>query len=207
MRITLPYQMPDRMASNFTEYNEKAMRVQLIDGRHARMGIRRIERTATGSLLVRPRSAAVQRVHAGLGKAFYEAYGFEMLDKFFAGWCILPTEDGEEGWEFNWSYWAAGKDAAFAPPERRKLRDRAYWAVLATGMIAVRDRYDLGRDEWLARCNKAVEMGVVWSILIDLEHHDLLVFRPDDVERHTDIEGWSLPELPDVPFRQSWIAA
>jgi hypothetical protein len=56
-----------------------------------------------------------------------------------------------------------------------------------------------------ARCIKAVEMGVVWCLLLDQEHHDLIVYRPNDAERHTDIEAWTLPEMPDVPFRQEWI--
>jgi hypothetical protein len=202
VRIDIP-SFPDKFTTALTAYNEQQSHITLTDGRRARLGIRRIERTATGAILARPRSSSVQRVNNALARAFHTAYGWEMMDKCFAGWCILPGADGEEVWEFEWSYWAAGKDAAC---KGRKLTDRDYWAVLANGMIAIRDEHDIPRTEMEARCAKAVEMGVVWCILMDQEHHDLIVYRPDDdPERRTDIEGWTLPEMPDVTFRQEWI--
>jgi hypothetical protein len=200
VRIDIP-RFTDKLSTALTTYNEQQSRVTLTDGRRARLGIRRIERTATGAILARPRSSSVQRVNNALARAFHAAYGWEMMDKCFAGWCILPG-DGEEIWEYEWSYWAAGKDAAF---KGRKLRDRDYWAVFATGMIAIRDQYDISREEMQARCLQAVQMELVWCLLLDQEHHDLIVYRPDDVERYTDIEGWTLPEMPDVIFRQEWI--
>ncbi len=48
---------PDAFASAITSYNEQQSRVTLTDGRQARIGIRRIERTEHGAMLVRPRSA------------------------------------------------------------------------------------------------------------------------------------------------------
>jgi transposase len=205
VRIDIP-RFPDTWASLVTAYNEQHSRVTLTDGRQARVGIRRIERTANGGILARPRSADVHRVFNALGRAFHDAYGWAMLDKCFPGWCVLPGADGAEVWEYEWSYWAAGKDAAFESPERRKLKYRDEWAVLPTGMIAIRDQFDLPRADLEARCAKTVAMGVVWCILMDQEEHDLVVYRPDDVPaRRTDIEGWTLPEMPDVIFKQEWI--
>jgi hypothetical protein len=166
----------------------------------------RIERTATGSLLIRPCSNGVRNTRLRLGKAFAAHFGEDFDDRVFPGWCLLPHADGEEFFEFEWSYWPNGMEATAARrPDGTYRRDREYWSVLPGGFIGIRDEFDISRGDFEARCRQAVDLGVPWCVLIDREREDLSVFRSDGIERVTSAEGWSLRELPEFAWDDVWL--
>jgi hypothetical protein len=203
--IVMPYRVPDKLTSPLTQLNEQRRRIR-VDGRWVYIDATRIERTATGSLLVRPCSAGVRISRLRIGKAFAAHFGADVDDRVYPGWCLLPDADGEEFFEFEWSYWPRGMDATAARrPDGTYRRDREYWSVLPGGFIGIRDRYDISRSDFESRCRKAVAMGVSWCVLIDQERQDLSVFRADDIERVTSADNWRLRELPELAWSEAWL--
>ncbi len=168
------------------------------------MDATRIERTASGDLLVRPKSVAVARAGIGIQKALAFCLGMEFRDKVSPGWCVLPADDGEEFWEFEWSYWPQTHDVACKRPDGTYRQNREYWAQLAGGLIGIRYQFDISRAEFETRCRKAVQIGVEWCVLIDQGAHDLSVYRAGGVERVQSTENWALQEIPTMRWQQSW---
>jgi hypothetical protein len=205
-KLIMPYRAPDDLTTAITELNDRRRRI-VLDNEWAYLDPTRIERTATGSLLIRPCSSAVRAAKLGLGGALADLFGTEMGDKAFPGWCLLPESDGEEFFEFEWSYWPDGFEATAATrPDGTYRKNRAYWAVLPGGFVGIRDRYDISRSDFEKRCLKAVAMGVPWCALIDQEARDLSVFRRNGVESVYDVEAWSLRELPGLKWKNSWLS-
>jgi len=203
--IVMPYRVSDRLTTALTQHNEQRCRLHL-DGAWTVMDATRIERTATGSLLIRPCSNDVRITRLRLGKAFAAYFGDDFDDRVYPGWCLLPQPDGEEFFEFEWSYWPLGMDAtASRRPDGTYRRDREYWSVLPGGFIGIRDRYDISRVDFEARCRRAVDMGVEWCVLIDREARDLSAFRSDGIERVESLERWRLRELAGFVWNDAWL--
>ena len=203
--IVMPYRVSDKLTTALTQYNEHRRRVHL-NGAWTAIDPVRIERTATGSILIRPCSIAVQRSRLQLGKAFAAHSGPGFDDTVYPGWCLLPQSDGEKFFEFEWSYWPLGMDATAARrPDSEYRRDREYWSVLPGGFIGIRDQYDISRDAFAARCRTAVAMGVAWCVLIEQDLRELQVFRADGIERVTSTDGWRLRELPEFVWNDAWL--
>jgi hypothetical protein len=205
--IIMPYRVPDRLTTALTQHNDERKRIRL-DGEWTHLEATRIERTPTGSLLIRPCSNTVRLARFSLGKALLQHFGPENIDNIYPGWCLLPHPDGEEFFEFEWSYWPAGIEATAARrPDGKYRRDREYWAVLPGGFFGIRDQYDISRPEFEARCQKAAEMGVPFCVMIDQEAHTLSVFRSGGLERVSadEAEQWRLRELPEFPWKPSWL--
>ena len=96
-----PYRASDHLTTAVTQYNDQRKPVKL-DGDWSYIDATRIERTPTGSLLIRPKTDGVARAYIGIGKALVTCLGSEFPDKVYPGWCVLPASDGEEFWEFEW---------------------------------------------------------------------------------------------------------
>jgi hypothetical protein len=79
--------------------------------------------------------------------------------------------------------------------------------VLPGGFFGIRDQYDISREAFAARCQKAIDMGVPFCVMIDQEAHDLTVFRADGCEHVVIevIEEWSLREIPELRWKASWL--
>jgi hypothetical protein len=159
LRIVMPYRVPDYLTTALTQFNDQRRRIRLEDGEWTYIDATRIERTATGELLISP--VSVTRARFGIGKALAARFGDDFPDKAYPGWCLLPESDGEEFYEFEWSYWPDGHEATAAErPDGTYRKNREYWSVLPGGFIGVRGQYDISRADFEARCRKAVEMGV-----------------------------------------------
>jgi hypothetical protein len=200
----MPYRAGDYLTTALTDYNAQRLHVTLEDGGRATIGARRMERTASGSLLIRPRTWAVTLAANAIAGALEACFG-KFADMHFPGWCVLPSDDGEEYWEFEWSNWAQTHEVAWKRPDGSQRSNREYWAQLATGLIGVRDRYDLSGEEIEERCRKAVAMGVAWCVLIDQEERRLSVSRAGRLERVESVEGWALREIPEMVWKLSWV--
>jgi hypothetical protein len=206
LRIVMPYRVPDYLTTALTQFNDQRRRIKLDDGEWTYIDATRIERTATGELLIRPCTVSVTRARFGIGRALAARFGDDFPDKAFPGWCLLPESDGEDFCEFEWSYWPDGHEATAAErPDGTYRKYREYWSVLPGGFIGIRGQDDISRPDFEARCRKAVEMGVPWCVLIDQGSHDLSVFRTGGVERVYDIENWTLDEISGMKWRQSWL--
>jgi hypothetical protein len=201
----MPYRVPDELTTALTQCNDQRRRINL-DNESTYIDATRIERTATGSILIRPCTSSVRIARLNIGRALAIHFGNEFADKAYPGWCLLPQTNGEEFFDFEWSYWQNGIEATAAKrPDGTYRRNRDYWSVLPSGFIGIRGEYDISREAFEGRCRTAVEMGVSWCVMIDQGAADLSVLRAGSVERRSSVDDWRLSELPELQWQNVWL--
>jgi hypothetical protein len=198
--IALPQPLSDQCYSALTDVNKDWMGYETEIG-EVRVGPRRFERTATGDLLLRPKSWAT--VEAGSRfSAHYQCHTAnspkprrmpeEQIGRIQKYWAIF--NDPHEMWEVEYAYMPAN---FFDHVGKRS--DEEFWRQTPIGTICYIDEFDLPIDEHYRRAREIVKAGSEFAIVGDLQTSELRVFRVDGVQSST--EDIRVPEMPwfDVP--------
>ena len=207
--ITMPEPPDDETMSGLTEVNRE-WSTKKTDLGEFRTGPRRIERTADGSLLIRPRSQAMEAIYSRFGWAYQHPGGCPMreIGRIRSRWGIY--HDPNVLWEVDFAYiprWVfnRGLNGEPLPPDPREPEnDHDYFRVIPIGTVSYIDRYDLPLDTHFARARDIVAMGAEFAVVGDVEASELHIFRTSGVVRT--FEDVRLPELYwfDVPAKARW---
>jgi hypothetical protein len=198
--IVMPEPPTDDSMSGFTDLNREGGTHETDLG-DFRYGPRRIERTARGELLIRPRSEAVESM-AGWFAATYQDRDEETPDwvsrirRMQSRWGIF--RDPYELWEVDFA-WFANDFLQHKYPS-----DHVFWRTTPIGTISYIDAYDFPIETHYDRARQIVAAGSEFAIVVNVETAEARVFRMSGVERFAD--DFKIPEWPwfDVPLRSEW---
>lgn len=197
--IVTPEPPTDDDMSGFTDLNREGGVHQTNLG-DFRFGPRRIERTARGDLLIRPRSEAVESI-AGWFAATYQDRDDDAPEwagrvrRMQSRWGIF--RDPHELWEVEFAWFADD----FL---KRRQGNHAFWRTTPIGTISYIDRHDLLIEAHHARARAIIAAGSEFAIVGNVEAAEARVFRMSGVERFTD--DFRVAEWPwfNVPVRTDW---
>jgi hypothetical protein len=206
--VVMPDPPDDKMMSGLTEVNRESYTERTDIGKF-RVGPRRIERTADGNLLVRPRARNASRAADQFNLAWQGHYSenqegmLDQIGRIVNRWGIFRKR--HELWEVETAYLPGYFAAKYENNEviwdpRRPRGDYAYWRTTPVGTVAYIDRYDLPIEEHYARARAILAAGSEFAIVGDVERGAVRVFRLSGVETHT--KDFRLPEMPwfEVPI-------
>ncbi len=207
--IAMPEPVDDEFMSGLTEQNREGPPVKTDLGRF-QTGPWRIERTADGDLLIRPRAWSACRAADSFNFAWqgmFEGNQRGMIDqigRFVNRWGIF--RERHELWEVETAYlpeWFAVRHddhGNFVRDPRRPHGNQGFWRSTPVGTVSYIDRYDLPIEEHFARAQAIVVAGCEFAIVGDVERGELRVFRASGVETRT--EKFRMPEMPwfEVPI-------
>jgi hypothetical protein len=208
LTIAMPEPPDDDMMSGFNEVNREWCHPDTDLG-NFRSGPRRIERTANGSLLIRPRSTAMEALFGRFGWAYQEGDApVGEIIRMKSRWGIY--HDPHELWEIDFAYlpqWVfnRGLDGKHLPNDPREPKnDFEFWRTIPIGTVSYIDRYDLPLETHFARAREIVAMGAEFAVVGDVETSELHIFRMSGVVRTFD--DVRIPELHwfDVPAKSRW---
>ncbi len=164
-----------------------------------RIGPRRFERTATGDLLVRPKSWAAFEASTRFGLSYEgnatrtaQRMPVDQIGRLQRYWGIF--REPPEVWEVEYAYMPANLFDRVG-----KRSDEDYWRTTPIGTISYIDQYDLPIEEHYRRAREIVKTGSEFAIVGNMQTGELRVFRVDGVQ--SSFEDIRMPEMPwfDVP--------
>jgi hypothetical protein len=206
--IAMPEPPDDDMMSGLTEVNRESYHSDTDLGTF-RFGPRRIERTAEGSLLIRPRSRATELLFGSFGWAYKRKPApVGKILRISSRYGIY--HDPYELWEVDFAYvpeWVFGRapDGTELPRDPRSPdNDHDFWRIIPIGTVSYIDQYDLPLETHFARAREIVALGAEFAVVGDVEAGELHIFRMSGVVRT--FEDVRLPELYwfDVPAKALW---
>ena len=197
--IVIPRPVTQDEMSGLTEVNRESWEAETDIG-DFQTGPRRIERTADGNLLIRPRSWSVEQANGRFAIRFHgDDMPFGAIGRFQARWGIF--RERHELWEvdFGWLPEWFGIEERRAHDPRLPKGDEEYWRTTPIGTFSFIDRFDLPIEAHYARARAILAAGSEFAVVGDIEHGEVRVFRLSGVELHT--EDFRLPEMPwfEVP--------
>jgi hypothetical protein len=197
--IVMPEPPTDDSMSGFTDLNREGGICETDLGVF-RFGPRRIERGADGSLIIRPRSEAVNRMADCFAAAYQgrlddredELDWVEYFRRMPARWGVF--RDPNELWEVEFAW--CGDDFL-----QRPKSNHDYWRTKPIGTISYIDAYDLPIEAHYERARAIIAAGSEFAIVSNIDTADALVFRLSGVERFT--KSFRIAEWPwfEVPVR------
>ncbi len=198
LTIAMPDPPSDEIMSALTEVNREGG-THKTDLGNFRFGPRRVERSADGSLFIRPRSPAVEDANGRFAMSYHDLWRYpgerqpiDQIIRFQSRWGIF--RDRHELWEVDFAY--------HVPDYLEKSTDdEGYWRTTPIGTISHIDCYDLPIDEHYRRAKAIIAAGSQFAIVVNLDIAEAVVFRNSGDERFT--SDFGIPEWPwfDVPVR------
>jgi hypothetical protein len=199
LSIALPVPLSDDLLIALTERNYEWWPVEFKDGVKRQSGPWRMERSAAGELIVRPKSW----LEGGVLSGFSIARSLAKSGAFFtARWGFAPSAEGAEVWEIDSAHASEQTWERIMARHHETKSETESWHIPPDLAINVIDRDDFPVDTHLQRARTMARAGAKVVAVCDLVAETITLIRAGGDERLERPERWSLPEIPGVelPF-------